>query len=115
MQTVATAPWPGNVRHTLRKGILRTLVRGEFGKATSKGESPQHEAGKIAREGSLNNSREQLAAIAGKGGEIAINGLENQSSLCWRSLLQIGLVYINALMIQRDLTEPGLDATHVAR
>jgi TnpA family transposase len=45
--------------------------------------------------------------LYGKGGEIATNDLENQElTMLALHLLQICLVYINTLMIQRVLTEP---------
>jgi hypothetical protein len=45
--------------------------------------------------------------LYGKGGEIATNHLENQElTMLALHLLQICLVYINTLMIQRVLTEP---------
>jgi Tn3 transposase DDE domain len=45
--------------------------------------------------------------LYGKGGEIATNDLENQElTMLALHLLQIRLVYINTLMIQRVLTEP---------
>src|SRR5258707_2088177 len=45
--------------------------------------------------------------LYGRGGEIATNDLENQDlTMLALHLLQICLVYINTLMIQRVLTEP---------
>jgi TnpA family transposase len=45
--------------------------------------------------------------LYGKGGEIASNDLENQEiTMLALHLLQISLVYINTLMIQRILGEP---------
>jgi len=45
--------------------------------------------------------------LYGKGGEIATNDLENQElTMLALHLLQICLVYINTLMVQRVLTEP---------
>ena len=45
--------------------------------------------------------------LYGKGGELATNDLENQElTMLALHLLQICLVYINTLMIQRVLTEP---------
>ena len=45
--------------------------------------------------------------LYGKGGEIVTNNLENQElTMLALHLLQICLVYINTLMIQRVLTEP---------
>jgi hypothetical protein len=45
--------------------------------------------------------------LCGKGGKIATNDLENQElTMLALHLLQICLVYINTLMIQRVLTEP---------
>src|ERR1700732_2699525 len=47
------------------------------------------------------------SSLYGKGGEIATNDLENQElTMLALHLLQICLVYINTLMIQRVLTEP---------
>jgi TnpA family transposase len=46
--------------------------------------------------------------LYGKGGEIASNDLENQEiTMLALHLLQISLVYINTLMIQRILGEPN--------
>jgi TnpA family transposase len=54
--------------------------------------------------------------LHGKGGEIAANDLENQElTMLALHLLQICLVYINTLMIQRVLTEPDWTPTHPAR
>jgi len=46
--------------------------------------------------------------LYGTGGEFATNDLENQEfTMLALHLLQIGLVYINTLMIQRVLSEPA--------
>ena len=51
--------------------------------------------------------------LYGKGGEIASDDLENQEiTMLALHILQISLVYINTLMIQRILGEPDLDAAH---
>jgi hypothetical protein len=48
-----------------------------------------------------------VLACFGKGGEISTNRLEEQElSVLALHLLQICLVYVNTLMIQRVLTEP---------
>ena len=55
--------------------------------------------------GTLNGANSFI--LYGKGGEIATNDLENQElTMLALHLLQICLVYINTLMIQRVLTEP---------
>ena len=56
--------------------------------------------------GAENWNRANSFILYGKGGEIATNDLENQElTMLALHLLQICLVYINTLMIQRVLTE----------
>jgi hypothetical protein len=48
-----------------------------------------------------------ISSLYGKGGEFASNRMENQELLMLSlHLLQVGLVYVNTLMIQRVLAEP---------